>query len=233
MKSEFDVSDMLKSFSGIAPLFPLPNVVLFPHVTLPLHIFENRYRHMVADVLEGERLIALALLKPGWETCYEDTPPIHEMVCLGRISAAERLESGRYNLTLSGLERAVVVQELETDLPYRRARLELYRDLYPQSTSTDRDALRKKLLFLFRDLFPLAHAESMFARLFDADMPLGALCDILASALRMEPEESQALLEEVDVDLRGALLMDRLREAQIEAVLDECTDPFPPKFSLN
>lgn len=233
MKSEFDVSDTLKSFSGTAPLFPLPNAVLFPHVSLPLHIFEDRYRHMVADALHGERLIAMALLKPGWEKHFKDEPPIHEMVCLGRITAAERLESGRYNLTLSGMERAVVVEELATGQPYRTARLELYRDLYPLSTSTDRDALRRTLLLAFRGLFPLAHAESMFARLFDADIPLGALCDILANALQLEVDERQALLEEVDVDLRGELLMERLREAEVDAILDEVICPFPPKFSLN
>ena len=56
----------LSDFAGTARLFPLPNLVLFPHVMQPLHIFEPRYRQMTADALAGDRLIAVVLLKPGW-----------------------------------------------------------------------------------------------------------------------------------------------------------------------
>src|SRR5262245_53659368 len=122
--SEYEVD--LSGFSGSAPVFPLPNVVLFPHVALPLHIFEPRYREMIADALEGERLIAMALLKPGWEELYEEKPAIHEMVCLGRITAEESLEDGKYNIVLTGLTRALVVEEPETELLYRMAKLELF-----------------------------------------------------------------------------------------------------------
>src|SRR5690349_9137631 len=118
MSSQEPVIDDLSGFSGIAPLFPLPNVVLFPHLSLPLHIFEPRYRQMTADVLEGDRLLALAQFKPGWETNYEGRPDIHEMVCLAKVVADERLPSGRYNLVVRGLHRAVVTTELATALPY-------------------------------------------------------------------------------------------------------------------
>jgi hypothetical protein len=56
--------------SDLLPIFPLPNVVLFPNVFLPLHVFEPRYRSMVADALTTDRLIGMALLKPGWEQDY-------------------------------------------------------------------------------------------------------------------------------------------------------------------
>ncbi|MBC8116516.1 MAG: LON peptidase substrate-binding domain-containing protein, partial [Candidatus Saccharimonas sp.] len=83
----------LEHFSGLAPLFPLPNVVLFPHGLLPLHIFESRYRQMTADALNGEQLIAMSLLQPGWEkTPNQLLPPIHSMVGLGQIVAHERLD---------------------------------------------------------------------------------------------------------------------------------------------
>ena len=52
------------------PIFPLPNVVLFPNVFLPLHIFEPRYRDMVTEALGGDRLIGMVLLKPGWQADY-------------------------------------------------------------------------------------------------------------------------------------------------------------------
>src|SRR5213080_2405252 len=93
----------LCDFQGTARLFPLPNLVLFPHVGQPLHVFEPRYRQLMADALDDDRLIALALLRPGWEEDYHKKPPIHEMVCLGRINNEEKLADGRYNLLLHGV----------------------------------------------------------------------------------------------------------------------------------
>src|SRR6266568_3715474 len=92
----------LQSFSGIARLFPLPNAVLFPHLVMPLHIFEPRYRQMTRDALAGDRFIAMVLLQPGWESEYEALPAIHSVACLGRIQAEQRLPDGRFNIQLRG-----------------------------------------------------------------------------------------------------------------------------------
>ncbi len=100
--SAFDPSDL----PGSAALFPLPNAVFFPHVIFPLHIFEPRYRKMTADALAGNRLIAMAHLKPGWEELRDDAAaPIYDRVCLSRITAEEKLPDGRYYLVLQGLSR--------------------------------------------------------------------------------------------------------------------------------
>ena len=80
--------------SDLLPLFPLPNVVLFPNVFLPLHIFEPRYREMVADALRGDRLIGMVLLRPGWERDYEGRPPVYPIGCSGVITHVERLATG-------------------------------------------------------------------------------------------------------------------------------------------
>ena len=93
-----DAERVLREFSGEVPVFPLPSLVLLPDTIAPLSIFEDRYRLMVADALEGERLIAMALLQPGWEPQYEGAPPIHERVCVGAIVNHERLADGRYKL---------------------------------------------------------------------------------------------------------------------------------------
>ena len=77
----------LTHFAGTARLFPLPNLVLFPHVMQPLHIFEPRYREMTADALATDRLIALALLQPGWEADYDGKPAVYPVACLGRSRA--------------------------------------------------------------------------------------------------------------------------------------------------
>src|SRR5215467_11468730 len=115
----------LENFGGTARLFPLPNLVLFPHVMQPLHMFEPRYRRMTRDALAGDRLIALVLLRPGWEADYKGRPPVHAVACLGRILAEERLNDGRYNLLLRGLGRIRIEEELPRETPYRVARAEL------------------------------------------------------------------------------------------------------------
>src|SRR5580693_5679216 len=93
------------------PLFPLPNVVLFPRAVLPLHIFEERYKTMMAEALAGRKLIAMALLKPGWEKNYYCRPAIEPVVCVGSIISSERLADGKYNFLLQGHTRATIVGE--------------------------------------------------------------------------------------------------------------------------
>src|SRR6476661_4159704 len=104
------------------PIFPLPNVVLFPNVFLPLHIFETRYREMLEDALKGDRIIGMVLLRPGWEGDYEGRPPVYPIGCAGVISHAERLPDGRFNIVLRGMEKFQIGGE-ETGRLYRIARV--------------------------------------------------------------------------------------------------------------
>ena len=117
-------------FSGTARLFPLPNLVLFPHVLQPLHVFEPRYRELVEESLAGDRLIAMALLSPGWESDYDGRPPLYPSACLGRIATYHRFEDGRYNLLLAGLQRIRLVRELEPAKPFREAEAVACEDIY-------------------------------------------------------------------------------------------------------
>src|SRR5262245_26804387 len=93
------------------PIFPLPSVVLFPNVFLPLHIFEPRYRQMVNDALSGDRVIGMVLLKPGYEAEYDGKPPVYHIGCSGLITHVERLEDGRFNLILRGLGKFTIIGE--------------------------------------------------------------------------------------------------------------------------
>lgn len=233
MKSEPEFAADLTGFTGQAPIFPLPNVVLFPHVALPLHVFEPRYREMMADALEGDRWVAMALLKPGWEPTYEERPAIYDMVCLGKITSEERLSSGKFNVVLTGVHRAVVVEEPETDRPYRVGKLELYRDFYSIEPLFDRVQRQRELLSGFRRLFPHTRGDSLLAQVLEADLPLGVLCDLLAAVLRVEPQQKLALLEELDVDLRSDLLLDKIGRALAAAGETGARRLFPPRFSLN
>src|SRR3990170_3664199 len=92
-----------EAFSGVVRLFPLPNLVLYPHVMQPLHVFEGRYREMLEDAIAGDRLIAMALLEPGWEPDYESRPAIAPFACLGKVITHHRLSDCRYNLLLMGV----------------------------------------------------------------------------------------------------------------------------------
>ncbi|HXG89706.1 MAG TPA: LON peptidase substrate-binding domain-containing protein [Vicinamibacterales bacterium] len=174
------------------PIFPLPNVVLFPNVFLPLHIFEPRYRQMVSDALGGERMIGMTLLQPGYEADYDRSPAVYEVGCAGLITHHERLGDGGFNIVLRGLERFRIVGEENpsSTLLYRRA---LIAPLEEPDTQK-RDALksaRQQLEAIVAPLFSGTLAE----RGLPAAMPDEDLINALAQYLELEPIEKQALLE--------------------------------------
>jgi Lon protease-like protein len=105
------------------PIFPLPNVVLFANVFLPLHIFEPRYRAMVADALAGDRIIGMVLLQPGYEGDYDGRPPVYPTGCAGVITHSEALPDGRYNIVLRGIDKFRILTE-DASRPYRLAEVE-------------------------------------------------------------------------------------------------------------
>jgi Lon protease-like protein len=227
-----DDPTFLGNFSGAARLFPLPDLVLFPAVVQPLHVFEPRYRQLTADSLASDRLIAIALLRPGWEEDYHLRPPIHPVVCLGRIFKEERFPDGRYNLLLHGVARARVLEEPQTDRPYRTARVELLPDVPPDSAEAGRD-LRQNLGRQVRAWFATqAAALEQLKRLVKSPLPLGALCDIFAFALPLDVEFKQELLGEPDVGRRAARLLLHL-EANAPAAPEAAGRRFPPEFSSN
>ncbi len=106
----------------IVPLFPLPNLVLFPGMMVPLHIFEPRYREMVADSARSDGIIGMILLKGEWEDDYYGFPDIFEIGCAGKIRDLVRLDDGRYNLVLEGLAEFRVLREIR-EKPYRQAEI--------------------------------------------------------------------------------------------------------------
>lgn len=224
----------LQNFSGQAPLFPLPNVVLFPNAVLPLHIFEPRYRQMTADALAGERLIAMSLLTPGWQSSTDTLPPIHPMVGLGRIIAHEQLDDGRYMLVLRGIARARVLSEPVVDLPYRIGQLDLCHEQVPATADFDRQSRGEEITSLFCKLFPGAEFQRLVQQAMSVDLPLGSICDVIASALPIQPAVAQLLLDELNSDLRSQMLWQLLKRLERpEPVSSNSTIPFPPRFSAN
>jgi len=195
-----------KGFSGVVPLFPLPNVILFPGMFLPLHIFEPRYREMTADALRGEKLIAMALLKPGWEDQYEGSPPIHPVMGMGKIVEHATLQDGRYNLVLLGLVRVRLIQEVGGGA-YRSAKVELLEEAAQEPQGYDRK--RRTLLMIYAELMK---ALGKGVPLPPDDVPLGMLCDLVSSLLGFDPASRQRLLEELDAGARCDFIMKAFEE---------------------
>jgi uncharacterized protein len=192
--------------SDLLPLFPLPNVVLFPNVFLPLHIFEPRYREMVADALDVDRLIGMVLLRPGWQPDYEGRPPIFPVGCSGVITHFDRLDDGRYNIVLRGVERFRIVEENHARA-YRRAVVEPLAE--SRMTADDRVALRNQRARLETLLSPaIGSAETdprTTAALSDED-----LINALAQYLALDALEKQALLEQHSLRVRAEALVELL-----------------------
>ena len=192
--------------SDLLPLFPLPNVVLFPSVFLPLHIFEPRYREMVADAIAGDRMIGMVLLRPGWEHDYEGRPPVYEIGSSGVITHFERLSDGRYNIILRGLERFRILEE-DASRSYRRGIVE--RVAEDGAASDDRSMIRRLRSRLEALLAP-AVAKSGAEVINASAMGDEDLINALAQYLDLEPLEKQALLERNCLRSRAEALVELL-----------------------
>jgi Lon protease-like protein len=187
------------------PIFPLPNIVLFPNVFLPLHIFEARYRTMVTDALAGDRMIGMVLLQPGYREDYEGRPPVYPVGTAGVITHAEPLPDGRFNIVLRGVEKFRIVDE-DASKPYRLALVdgvpEMVRD-------TDRDRLRHQRRRL-EAVLKAGVERAAAAPQFPSAMPDEELVNALAQYLALEPIERQALLEREGVLARAQGLAELL-----------------------
>lgn len=172
------------------PIFPLPDVVLFPNVLLPLHVFELRYKDMVRDVLAGDRIIGMVLLRNGWKEHANDTPPVYAVGCAGFITRVERLVDGRYNIVLRGLEK-FRIQDEEHSLAYRVAHIESITE--PEDTS-HLDQLRAGRTQL-ENLLERRLAATGSTPLVPREMSDCDLVNTLAQYLEFEPVEKQALLQ--------------------------------------
>jgi uncharacterized protein len=207
--------------ADLLPLFPLPNVVLFPNVFLPLHIFEARYRDMIADAVATDRMIGMVLLRPGWERDYDGRPPVYRVGCSGVVTHIERLPDGRYNLVLRGLERFRIVEEND-ERSYRRAVIEPLREC--AVSEDDRMVIRRQRSKLESMLSPavdkaggfpkLQAGQSPGSRTPDSTMPSAMsdedLVNALAQYLDFEPLEKQALLEKPGLRPRVESLVELL-----------------------
>lgn len=189
------------------PLFPLGGAILLPGERLPLNVFEPRYLNMVDDVRAGDGHIGIIQVRPGGSAAQ---PALAATGTAGRLDHFEETDDGRYLITLTGISRFAVVEELDTRTPYRIARAD-YRpfaaDLEPrQEVAGDRDRLIRMLQAWFQSEQVVADWESV------AEAPLVTVVDQLSMSAPFGAQDRQRLLEAADSTARLGVMETILAE---------------------
>ncbi len=221
-----------EQFSGQARVFPLPNLVMFPHVMQALHIFEPRYRAMFEEAIEGDRLVALGVLAAGWEGDYEGRPPLRQTACLCRIATHQKTKQGTYNVLVLGVRRIRLLRELPPKKLFRVVESEILDDIEPAGAGPDAAALQQELLAAFKQSMPkIPNAYEQLDQLLGSQITLGMLADIVAYTIDLGLDVKMRLLAECDVVTRTRLLLDAI--ASRPAPPAATPRKFPPDFSAN
>lgn len=191
-----------------APVFPLPNAILFPGVLLPLYIFEERYKLMVDSAVQGDRRLAVSLLRKGAEG-----DPAPSLVCgLGEIVRSEELPQGEKNILVRGTQR-VILREVQQEVPYLKGLLQPVEDLPVQAPILGRHQreiarLAQHLIFLL-DIKDGARWMNLVAFLEDPSR----LADFVTFYFLQDLSVKQDLLETLDVSVRMRRLKGALEGA--------------------
>ena len=217
MSDEFDLQ----------PVFPLPNVVLFPRAILPLHIFEPRYRTMIADVLGGGQTMVVALLKRGWEQDYEGCPEAHSIACLGRVVQHHELPDGCYNIMLHGEEK-VFLDRYERQQPYRIARVRRVEEDRTWAGGEGAATMAAELIELYRRAHQRQGTALDLAHLLGPHVSPEAVVNTIAMNLDGESDVRQQLLELDGLEMRFQALHQLLRESsRTQDVVDRVRHLYP------
>ncbi len=201
----------------IVPLFPLPNVVLFPRTPMPLYVFEERYRIMVREAIAGSKQLVIALLRPGPELNRAGLPAVHTVACLGKIETYEELEDGKYNIVVVGIHRVRFVREVQHS-PYRLAEVERLEDVAYDERSADIIKRHNHLGSLFARFTELATGVKQQVWEFMPQLDFESLVNMVAMTLNLPIEQKQTLLEINATSQRCDLLIPVLQQ-QLEALV--------------
>ncbi len=189
------------------PLFPLPNIVFFPKTYLPLHIFEPRYRHMVADAAAGGQCIGMALLREGWEEDYYGNPSIFPVGCVGRLVSVQKLPDGRSNILLQGIERYEVTEEFYGK-SYREATIVL-KSRAPEAALDP--MLRTYLIEVLEEYLRMREEAPSWEGVFRGSVSDEVLVHTVSTYLDCTPIEKQFLLEADSLHQQACRLSDLLQ----------------------
>ena len=186
----------------LIPVFPLSGALLLPRGQLPLNVFEPRYMAMIDDALKTNRIIGMIQVNGEGST----SAPLYSMGCAGRITSLEESGDGRYLITLTGISRYRIVEELTAITPYRQCRVDFQPFSRDFDEETDRDDVDRAGVIRALQRFAETHRLSV-----DWDGINAAPSDLLVNALAMMspfgPKEKQALLEAPDLKSRADVLI--------------------------
>jgi Lon protease-like protein len=204
----------------VIPVFPLDGALLLPHAAMPLNIFEPRYITMIDEAMASERIIGMVQTRPGGDP---ERPALQPIGCAGKITAFAETASNRYLITLTGVARFNVLEELAVTTPYRQVRA----DFIPYEADMDPAAGEDEAAF---DRMRLLSALKAYLerRALDVDWetakaaPAEGLVNSLAMALPFDPPEKQALLEAPSLKARRETLV-ALMEIDANSPVDEDT----------
>lgn len=243
MQNLDDVIQLPDDFDGRVRLFPLPDLVVFPHAMQPLHIFEPRYCELLQDALDSDRLIAMATLTGGIASMSQPAPPIAATVCLGKIISHAEVEHDRHNILLVGIRRGKIIREIDAGRAFRMAQIDVAEDIYPPLGTESRMELKRRLLDAFGGIIPVsANIKKNLHELMAGQMGLGPITDIVSYTLPFDAQEKLRLLAQSNVDARAEELITLLQSGKIElhsvsieeqSIEQPTNDKFPPPFSLN
>jgi Lon protease-like protein len=186
------------------PVFPLPGALLLPRARLPLHIFEPRYLQMLEDVLKTKHRL-IGMIQPR-EVPIDAEKRLHSIGCAGRVTGFSETEDGRYMITLSGISRFRVKQEVQGFAPYRRVQVDwttFSRDL--GSCEEDPAFERQQFLESLGRYFEAMQLSTDWSNLTGAEEEL--LINSLSMLCPFAPEDKQALLEAPSLSTRRETLV--------------------------
>lgn len=189
----------ITDFPDVIPIFPLPGALLLPRARLPLHLFEPRYLQMLDDAMKTDSRL-IGMIQPNGED------RLHSIGCAGRITAMSETEDGRYMITLSGMSRFRVREEVQGFQPYRRCSVDwtgFEADLGPEETDPGMD--RAVLMNLLERFFEDRGLSTDWDSMSDAEPEL--LINSLSMMCPFEPEERQILLEAPSLTTRRETLV--------------------------
>jgi Lon protease-like protein len=184
------------------PIFPLPGAILLPGGNLPLNIFEPRYLSMTRDAMRTDRVIGMMQPNGGGS---DERPEVFPVGCAGRITSFSETEDGRYLVTLTGVCRFDVVEELSVGTPYRQVLASFERWQEDLEPAPPPDSLKPTLLGALRGYFEVNEISADWGQIQAA--PLAGLITSLAMICPFEPCEKQALLEAMDAEQQGKVLI--------------------------
>jgi Lon protease-like protein len=208
----------------LLPIFPLPNLVFFPQTRLPLHVFEPRYRQLIADATASDQRFGVVLLQPGWEADYFGAPPVHACGTMGRIEQTVALDDGGYNILVNGETRFRIVEEVSRQ-PYRTVRVVAI----PQIERDASEAYAQRVWLKELSQQYLRHFPEQIEVPEIETVGLEALTNALIMSLSFDVAEKQRLLETDDIVTRAedvaSALQDRIESLQFLAPYRTDGDP--------